>query len=112
MKKIEAIIKPFKLQDVKEAVQATGIQGMTILEVKGYGRERGHSELYRGSEYTTDFLPGILVIVVVPDALVPDVVEAIVNAARTGRADDGKVFVSNVDEGIRIRTGERGDKVP
>ena len=106
MKKIEAVIKPFKLDDVKEALQDIGVQGMTVLEAKGYGRQKGHSELYRGAEYVIDFLPKIKIEVVVADDLAPAVVEAIQTAARTGKIGDGKIFVSTIDKAVRIRTGE------
>ena len=108
MKKIEAVIKPFKLDEVKEALQDIGVQGMTVLEAKGYGRQKGHSELYRGAEYVVDFLPKIKREVIVGDDLVPAVIEAIQAAARTGKIGDGKIFVSDVLEVIRIRTGEVG----
>ena len=108
MKKIEAVIKPFKLDEVKEALQDAGVQGMTVLEAKGYGRQKGHSELYRGAEYVIDFLPKIKIEVVAPDDMVESVVEAIQAAARTGKIGDGKIFVSDVLDVIRIRTGERG----
>jgi nitrogen regulatory protein P-II 1 len=108
MRKIEAIIKPFKLDEVKEALQGIGIQGMTVTEVKGFGRQKGHTELYRGAEYVVDFLPKIKVEVAVSDELVDKAVNAIVEAANTGRIGDGKIFVLPVDETIRIRTGERG----
>ena len=108
MKKIEAVIKPFKLDDVKEALQDIGVQGMTVLEAKGYGRQKGHSELYRGAEYVIDFLPKIKIEVVVADDLAPAVIEAIQTAARTGKIGDGKIFVSNIEEAVRIRTGESG----
>ena len=108
MKKIEAVIKPFKLDEVKEALQDAGLQGMTVLEAKGYGRQKGHSELYRGAEYVIDFLPKIKIEVVVPDDMVGSVVEAIQAAARTGKIGDGKIFVSDVLDVIRIRTGETG----
>jgi nitrogen regulatory protein P-II 1 len=108
MKKIEAIIKPFKLDEVKEALQDVGIQGITVTEAKGFGRQKGHTELYRGAEYVVDFLPKVKLEVVLDDALVEGAIEAIQNAARTGRIGDGKIFVSQVDEAIRIRTGERG----
>jgi nitrogen regulatory protein P-II 1 len=108
MKKIEAIIKPFKLDDVKESLNDMGIHGMTVSEVKGFGRQKGHTELYRGAEYVVDFLPKIKIEIIVPDDVVPQVVESIEKAARTGRIGDGKIFVSNVEEIIRIRTGERG----
>jgi nitrogen regulatory protein PII len=110
MKKIEAIIKPFKLEDVKEALSGLGIQGMTISEVKGFGRQKGHTEIYRGSEYTVDFLPKIKVDVVLPDSQVGAAVEAIVKAAKTGKIGDGKVFVSPVEDAIRIRTEETGEQ--
>ena len=108
MKKIEAVIKPFKLDEVKEALQDAGVQGMTVLEAKGYGRQKGHSELYRGAEYVIDFLPKIKIEVVVPDDMVSSVVEAIQAAARTGKIGDGKIYVSDVLDVIRIRTGETG----
>ena len=106
MKKIEAIIKPFKLDEVKEALHGIGIQGMTVTEVKGFGRQKGHTELYRGAEYVVDFLPKVKVDVVVPDKMLDGAIDAIVKAARTGKIGDGKIFVSNVDQVIRIRTGE------
>ncbi len=109
MKKIEAIIKPFKLDEVKEALSDIGVQGMTVSEVKGFGRQKGHTELYRGAEYVVDFLPKIKIEVVVRDDLVGRVVEAIQGAAKTGRIGDGKIFVLPVEEAIRIRTGERGE---
>jgi nitrogen regulatory protein P-II 1 len=108
MKKIEAIIKPFKLDEVKEALSREGIQGMTITEVKGFGRQKGHTELYRGAEYVVDFLPKIKIEVVVSDQLADKAVQAIVEAANTGRIGDGKIFVYEIQEAIRIRTGERG----
>ncbi|MDI1366342.1 MAG: P-II family nitrogen regulator [bacterium] len=108
MKKIEAIIKPFKLDEVKEALQEMGVQGMTVLEAKGYGRQKGHTELYRGAEYVVDFLPKIKVEVVVEDSQLEPALEAITRAARTGRIGDGKIFVSEIAEVIRIRTGESG----
>jgi nitrogen regulatory protein P-II 1 len=108
MKKIEAIIKPFKLDEVKEALQDLGVQGMTVLEAKGYGRQKGHTELYRGAEYVVDFLPKIKVEVVVADDQLESALEAIQNAARTGRIGDGKIFVSDISDVIRIRTGESG----
>jgi nitrogen regulatory protein P-II 1 len=108
MKKIEAIIKPFKLDDVKEALQAIGVQGLTVLEAKGYGRQKGHTELYRGAEYVIDFVPKLKLEVVVADDLVPAVIEAIQTAANTGKIGDGKIFVSDVLDAIRIRTGETG----
>ena len=109
MKKVEAIIKPFKLDEVKEALNAVGIQGITVSEVKGFGRQKGHTELYRGAEYVVDFLPKIKVEIVVPDDLVEKVVDAIASAANTGRIGDGKIFVLAVADAVRIRTGERGD---
>ena len=108
MKKVEAIIKPFKLDDVKDALHEVGVSGLTVTDVKGFGRQKGHTELYRGAEYVIDFLPKVKVEVVVEDSLVENVVEAIENAARTGRIGDGKIFVLPVDEAIRIRTGDRG----
>lgn len=108
MKKVEAIIKPFKLDEVKEALQDVGIQGITVTEAKGFGRQKGHTELYRGAEYVVDFLPKVKLEVVLEDTLVDRAIEAIQNAARTGRIGDGKIFVSQVEEAIRIRTGERG----
>ena len=108
MKKIEAVIKPFKLDEVKEALQELGVQGMTVLEAKGYGRQNGQTELYRGAEYVVDFLPKIKIEVVVADDQLAGAIEAISQAARTGRIGDGKVFVSEVTEVIRIRTGESG----
>lgn len=108
MKKIEAIIKPFKLEAVKEAISETGIQGMTVSEVKGFGRQKGHTEIYRGSEHTVDFLPKVKIEVVVDDENAQAVIDAIVNNANTGKIGDGKVFVSPVEEAIRIRTGEKG----
>ena len=109
MKKIEAIIKPFKLDDVKEALTEIGVIGMTVTEVRGFGRQKGHTELYRGSEYTVDFLPKVKIEVVAPDNLVDKVVSTIAAAAKTGSIGDGKVFVLPIGEAIRIRTGERGD---
>jgi nitrogen regulatory protein P-II 1 len=108
VKKVEAVIKPFKLDEVKEALHEIGVSGITYVEAKGFGRQKGHTELYRGAEYVVDFLPKLRLEVVVEDNLVERVVEAIANAARTGRIGDGKIFVSNVEEAIRIRTGERG----
>src|SRR4030067_58893 len=108
MKKIEAIIKPFKLDEVKEALNDIGIQGITVSEVKGFGRQKGRTELYRGAEYVVDFLHKIKLEVNVPDALVPQVGETVEKSARTGRIGDGKIFVTNVEEVVRIRTGERG----
>jgi nitrogen regulatory protein P-II 1 len=110
MKKIDAIIKPFKLEEVKEALAGVGVQGLTVSEVKGFGRQKGHTEIYRGSEYTVDFLPKIKIEVILPDALVQQATEAIVRAARTGKIGDGKVFVSNIESAIRIRTEESGDE--
>jgi nitrogen regulatory protein P-II 1 len=108
MKRIEAIIKPFKLQDVKEALEAIGISGMTVTEVKGFGRQKGHTEIYRGSEYNVDFLPKVKILIVVSDEIVDGAVEAIVNSARTGKIGEGKVFVTAVERAVRIRTGEEG----
>jgi len=108
MKKIEAIIKPFKLDDVKESLQEVGVQGLTVIEAKGFGRQKGHTELYRGAEYVVDFLPKVKIEVVVDDSLVVQVVDAIVTAAKTGKIGDGKVFVSSIDQSVRIRTGEEG----
>lgn len=108
MKKIEAIIKPFKLDEVKEALQKVGVQGMTVCEVKGFGRQKGHTELYRGAEYIVDFLPKVKLEIVVDDALAQSAVEAIVKVAKTGKIGDGKIFISKLDEVIRIRTGETG----
>ena len=108
MKKVEAIIKPFKLDDVKEALTGIGIIGMTVSEVRGFGRQKGHTELYRGAEYVIDFLPKVKIEVVVEDGLVDNVVEAITAAGRTGRIGDGKIFVSPIDEAVRIRTGDKG----
>ena len=106
MKKIEAIVKPFKLDEVKEALQEVGLQGITVTEAKGFGRQKGHTELYRGAEYIVDFLPKVRIEIVLDDGLVDQAVEAILQAARTGRIGDGKIFISTVDEAIRIRTGE------
>ena len=108
MKQIEAIIKPFKLDEVNEALTKVGIQGMTITEVKGFGRQKGHTELYRGAEYSVDFLPKVKIQILVPDDKASQVVEAVVNTARTGKIGDGKIFVVPVEEVIRIRTGEKG----
>jgi nitrogen regulatory protein P-II 1 len=108
MKKIEAIIKPFKLDEVKEALQELGVQGMTVLEAKGYGRQKGHTELYRGAEYVVDFLPKIKIEVVIEDAQLTPALDAIQKSARTGRIGDGKIFVSDIIEVVRIRTGESG----
>lgn len=109
MKKIEAIIKPFKLDEVKEALQAVGLQGMTVVEAKGFGRQKGHTELYRGAEYVVDFLPKLKLELVVADDQVEGALEAIQTAAKTGKIGDGKIFVSDVAQAIRIRTGETGD---
>ena len=109
MKKVEAVIKPFKLDDVKEALTQLGVFGMTVTEVRGFGRQKGHTELYRGSEYTIDFLPKVKIEVVVPNEMVDKVVSAIVSAAKTGSIGDGKVFVLPMGEAIRIRTGEKGE---
>jgi nitrogen regulatory protein P-II 1 len=108
MKKIEAVIKPFKLDEVKDALHEIGLQGLTVMEAKGFGRQKGHTELYRGAEYVVDFLPKVKIEVVCDDDMVERAVEAIVSAARTGRIGDGKIFISPVEEVIRIRTGERG----
>jgi nitrogen regulatory protein P-II 1 len=108
MKKIEAIVKPFKLDEVKEALQKMGIQGMTVSEVKGFGRQKGHTELYRGAEYIVDFLPKVMLEIVVDDGMVQGAVEAIVQAAKTGKIGDGKIFVSSLEDVVRIRTGETG----
>jgi nitrogen regulatory protein P-II 1 len=108
MKKIEAIIKPFKLDDVKEALQEIGLQGITVVEARGFGRQKGHTELYRGAEYVVDFLPKVKIEVVVTDDMVEKTVEAIVAAAQTGRIGDGKIFILPIEDAIRIRTGERG----
>ena len=108
MKKIEAIIKPFKLDEVKEALQEVGIQGITVTEAKGFGRQKGHTELYRGAEYVVDFLPKVKIEIVVGDDLVAKAIDAIQNAARTGRIGDGKIFLSTIEQAIRIRTGESG----
>jgi nitrogen regulatory protein P-II 1 len=110
MKKIEAIFKPFKLDEVREALSEIGVSGLTVTEVKGFGRQKGHTELYRGAEYVVDFLPKVKVDVVVPDALVENAIDAIVKAARTGKIGDGKIFVSSVDQVIRIRTGETDEQ--
>jgi nitrogen regulatory protein P-II 1 len=110
MKKIEAIIKPFKLEDVKEALAGLGVEGMTVSEVKGFGRQKGHTEIYRGSEYTVDFLPKLKLEVVLADANVQPAVDAIVRAAKTGKIGDGKVFVSTITNAVRIRTEETGDQ--
>ena len=109
MRKVEAIIKPFKLDEVKEALNEVGIQGITVSEVKGFGRQKGHTELYRGAEYVVDFIPKIKMEIIVSDELAAKVVDVIANAAKTGRIGDGKIFVTPVDEVVRIRTGERGE---
>ena len=108
MKQITAIVKPFKLEEVREALADIGVSGLTVTEVKGFGRQKGHTELYRGAEYVVDFLPKVKIEVVIEDALVERAIEAIQKAAHTGRIGDGKIFVTNVEEAIRIRTGERG----
>lgn len=108
VKKVEAIIKPFKLDDVKDALHDAGVSGITVTEVKGFGRQKGHTELYRGAEYVIDFLPKVKIEVVVEDSLVDNVVEAIAESARTGRIGDGKIFVLDVEQAVRIRTGDRG----
>ncbi|MDR0534673.1 MAG: P-II family nitrogen regulator [Verrucomicrobiales bacterium] len=110
VKKIEAIIKPFKLEEVKEALTEIGVEGLTVTEVKGFGRQKGHTEIYRGSEYTVDFLPKVKVEVVVIDSLIDKAIETIVKAAKTGKIGDGKIFVLPVDEAVRIRTEEKGEK--
>jgi nitrogen regulatory protein P-II 1 len=110
MKKVEAIIKPFKLNEVKDALHEIGVQGMNVSEVKGFGRQKGHTEIYRGSEYTVDFLPKVKLEIVLPDSMVSQAVDVIVKTAKTGKIGDGKVFVSNVEEVVRIRTDERGEK--
>ena len=110
MKKIEAIIKPFKLDEVKEALQDVGVQGLSVIEVKGFGRQKGHTELYRGAEYVVDFLPKVKIEVVLDDDLVESAVDAIVGAAKTDKIGDGKIFVSSVEQAIRIRTGETGSE--
>ena len=109
MKKIEAIIKPFKLEDVKEALSGVGVEGMTVSEVKGFGRQKGHTEIYRGSEYTVDFLPKLKIEIVVADAIVEPAVTAILKAAKTGKIGDGKIFVLPIEQALRIRTEERGE---
>jgi len=109
MKKIEAIVKPFKLEEIKDALSGVGIEGMTVTEVKGFGRQKGHTEIYRGSEYTVDFLPKLKLEIVLADADVDSAVQAIIKAAKTGKIGDGKVFVSSVDEAVRIRTEEKGE---
>jgi nitrogen regulatory protein P-II 1 len=109
MKKIEAIIKPFKLDEVKDALNAIGVQGITVTEVKGFGRQKGHTELYRGAEYVVDFLPKVKLEIIAADGLVPKIIETIETAAKTGRIGDGKIFIIPVEEVVRIRTGERGE---
>ena len=109
MKKIEAVIKPFKLDEVKDALNAIGVQGITVTEVKGFGRQKGHTELYRGAEYVVDFLPKIKLEIIAADGQVPKIIETIETTAKTGRIGDGKIFVTPVEEVIRIRTGERGE---
>ena len=109
MKKVDAIIKPFKLDEVKESLSEIGVQGITVSEVKGFGRQKGHTELYRGAEYVVDFLPKVKLEIIVQDSMVQQVVETIMNSARTGRIGDGKIFVVPVEEVVRIRTGERGE---
>ena len=109
MKMVEAIVKPFKLEEVKEALTKAGVQGMTVEEVKGFGRQKGHTELYRGAEYSVDFLPKVKIQILVPDEKAPRVVELITENARTGKIGDGKIFVTSIDEVIRIRTGEKGE---
>ncbi|MFC6200012.1 P-II family nitrogen regulator [Ponticaulis profundi] len=109
MKKIEAVIKPFKLDEVKDALQELGLHGMTVIEAKGFGRQRGHTELYRGAEYVVDFLPKLKIEIIVPDGLVEEAVKAITETARTGKIGDGKIFLSDVSDVVRIRTGERGE---
>ena len=108
MKKIDAIIKPFKLDEVKESLQEVGVQGLSVIEAKGFGRQKGHTELYRGAEYVVDFLPKIKIEVVIPDDQIEIVIDAIIGAARTDKIGDGKIFVSNIEQAIRIRTGEDG----
>jgi nitrogen regulatory protein P-II 1 len=110
MKKIEAIIKPFKLDEVKQKLTSIGISGMTITEVKGFGRQKGHTELYRGAEYSVDFLPKVKIEILAPNEMVQKIVETILESAQTGKIGDGKIFVSNVDEVVRIRTNERGEE--
>ena len=109
MKKVEAVIKPFKLDEVKDKLNELGIQGITVTEVKGFGRQKGHTELYRGAEYVVDFLPKIKMEIVLSDSQIEDVINAIVKAGQTGRIGDGKIFVTNIEEAVRIRTGERGE---
>ncbi|MDG1844396.1 MAG: P-II family nitrogen regulator [Nitrospinaceae bacterium] len=109
MKKVEAVIKPFKLDEVKDKLNELGIQGITVTEVKGFGRQKGHTELYRGAEYVVDFLPKIKMEIVLADSQVEDVINAIAKAGQTGRIGDGKIFITNIEEAVRIRTGERGE---
>jgi nitrogen regulatory protein P-II 1 len=109
MKKVEAVLKPFKLDEVREALSDIGVTGLTVTEVKGFGRQKGHTELYRGAEYVVDFLPKVKVEVIIADALVERAIEAIIKAARTGKIGDGKIFVTNVEQAVRIRTGESGE---
>ncbi len=109
MKKIEAVIKPFKLDEVREALSEIGVSGLTVTEVKGFGRQKGHTELYRGAEYVVDFLPKVKIEIVVPDGAVENAIESIVKAAHTGKIGDGKIFVTNVEQVVRIRTGETGE---
>ncbi len=110
MKMVTAIVKPFKLDDVREALSEIGVQGITVSEVKGFGRQKGHTELYRGAEYVVDFLPKVKIEVVVPDGIVEQVIEAVTKAARTGKIGDGKIFVTPIDQAVRIRTGETGEE--
>lgn len=110
MKKLEAIIKPFKLDEVKDALNSLGIQGMTITEIKGFGRQKGHTELYRGAEYVIDFIPKVKIEILLPDDIVHEVINVIEEIAKTGKIGDGKIFISQVEDVVRIRTGERGDK--
>ena len=110
MKIVTAIVKPFKLDDVREALSDIGVQGITVSEVKGFGRQKGHTELYRGAEYVVDFLPKVKIEVVVPDGIVEQVIEAVTKAARTGKIGDGKIFVTPIDQAVRIRTGETGEE--
>ena len=110
MKKIEAIIKPFKLDDVKDGLNAIGVQGMTITEVKGFGRQKGHAELYRGAEYVVDLIPKVRVEIIVPDAIAAETMAVIERTAKTGKIGDGKIFVSTIDDAVRIRTGQRGEE--
>ncbi|HEY3177821.1 MAG TPA: P-II family nitrogen regulator [Casimicrobiaceae bacterium] len=109
MKKVEAVVKPFKLDEVREALSDIGVTGLTVTEVKGFGRQKGHTELYRGAEYVVDFLPKVKVEVIIADTLVERAIEAIIKAARTGKIGDGKIFVTNVEQAVRIRTGESGE---